>query len=432
MTALAFSAEDIAEVDGEPAPMTLAATLDALHDHLRRFVYFDDEHQPVAVVLYCAATYVVAAAETFPILALMSAVRRCGKDRLQDAIEPVVARPWRVIRPSESVLFRKIDRDKPTLMLNEVDTIWSEKNEHEGLRAVLNAGNRKGTTVARTVAKGKTFDLVDFEIYGAKIIAGIGSLPETVRDRSIVVTMVRKGAGDPIERLRSRDAHALGRPIGDALAGILVDVDDLTLDPAELPDALDDRAQDGWEPLLALAKLAGGHWPSRAWAAAVALSSERDDPDDESLGILLLRDIRTALGDDPRLTTAQLIERLLVIELSPWNDMYGKPITGRKLAKLLRPFGIKPHRDRAGSVYAISQFTDAWSRYLPREAATTVTTATNGAIRSLSVAVPAVVAAPAGWKAGDDQPEDSLDPDIWQRLDEPEPDPPSAWQDVTE
>lgn len=391
--------DDVADLDVPSTdPDTLADALVALEAHLRRYIFFGSPHDAVAVALWCAGTFVYALAETFPLLAFMSPVRRSGKTRGMDTIEPVVSRPWRVIRPSESVLFRKIDRDKPTLMLDEVDTIWSEKNEHEGLRSILNAGNRRGTTVARTVSKGKDFDLVDFEVYCPKVLAGIGTLPETVRDRAIVIGMVRKGAGDKIERLRTREAHALGRPIGDALARILTDVTDLTLHPSELPNELDDRAQDGWEPLLALAKLAGGDWPSRSWAASVALSSDRDDPDDESLGIVLLRDIRTALADDARLTTAQLIERLLQIELAPWGDMFGKSITGRKLSRLLRPFGIKPHRDRVGSVYAASMFMDAWSRYLPPESATSATPATAPPIRSLPVADAADVAAPGGWK----------------------------------
>lgn len=425
MTAPAWTPEELADVDADS--VTLAATLDSLVGHLRRFVYFGHEHDAVAVTLYIAATYAVDAAETFPILYFGSPVRRSGKTRALDVIEPVVARPWRVIRPSESVLFRKIDRDRPTLLLDEIDTIWSEKNEHEGLRSVLNAGNRRGTTVARTVARGKTFDLVDFAIYGPKILAGIGELPETVRDRAIVIAMVRKGAGDPIERLRMRDAHALGRPIGDALAGLLADIDDLTLPSGSLPDELDDRAQDGWEPLLAIARLADGNWPERARAAALALSSGRDDPDDESLGIVLLRDIRTALGDEPRLTTAQLIERLCAIELAPWNDMYGKPITGRKLSRLLRPFGIRPHRDRIGSVYAAGQFADAWLRYLPREAATTATTTV---YPFPTMTVPADVAAPAASKEGDEEPLDRGG--MWPP---PEPadwdDGPTAFEDVT-
>jgi hypothetical protein len=365
----------VAGRDGQEAPVDLAAALADTVAHLRRFVYFTDELQAVAVALWVAHTHAVNAAEQSPILAFMSAVRRSGKSRAMEAIEPIVARPWRAVRPSEAVFFRRIDRDQPAVLLDEVDTIFNAKTEHEGIRACLNSGNRPGTTIPRAVAKGKGFDLVDFRIYCAKALAGIGELPETVRDRTIVIHMTRKAPGDAVERLRARDASRLGRPIGDALARALAGAADLTLPDGDLPDELDDRAQDGWEPLLAIARLAGGTWPQRARAAAVALSSERGDVEDDSLGMVLLRDTRTAFGEDRRLTTSQLIERLCAIELSPWGDFYGKSVSGRRIAKLLRPFGIQPHRERAGTIYARSQFVDGWSRYLPPETAETAGTA---------------------------------------------------------
>jgi hypothetical protein len=69
-------------------------------------------------------------------------VRRSGKTRLLDVLELLVANPWRVITPSEAVVFRKIDADSPTLLLDEVDAIFSPKanGTTEGLRALLNAG----------------------------------------------------------------------------------------------------------------------------------------------------------------------------------------------------------------------------------------------------------------------------------------------------
>ena len=39
-----------------------------------------------------------------------------------------------------------------------------------------------------------------------------------------------------------------------------------------MPKALTNRAADIWEPLLALADLAGGHWPQLARQAAEALT----------------------------------------------------------------------------------------------------------------------------------------------------------------
>ncbi len=58
-----------------------------------------------------------------------------------------------------------------------------------------------------------------------------------------------------------------------------------------MPDVLDDRAEEAWEPLFAIAELAGGHWPERAWQAALELSASRE-AEDEALGTWLLRDVR--------------------------------------------------------------------------------------------------------------------------------------------
>src|SRR3954452_20999443 len=89
------------------------SVLDQLERHLRRFVAFTSEHQPVAIVLWVAHTHAAEAAEQSPILAVVSPVKRAGKTRLLDAIEHVVREPWRVVRPSESVLIRKIERHHP-------------------------------------------------------------------------------------------------------------------------------------------------------------------------------------------------------------------------------------------------------------------------------------------------------------------------------
>ena len=137
-----------------------------------------------------------------------------------------------------------------------------------------------------------------------------------------------------------------------------------------IPDALDDRAADGWEPLLAIADAAGRDWPQRARLAALALSC-RDVRDDDSLGVKLLADIRTVFEERgvDRLSSAELLASLNAIEESPWGDFKGKPLDTRRLARLLRPYGIKPGTIRLADGqtpkgYVAEAFADAWSRYL--------------------------------------------------------------------
>jgi hypothetical protein len=154
--------------------------LDALVSFSRRYVVMSGA-QAIAVAVWTLHTHALDACEQSPYLAITSAEKRSGKTRLLDTLELLVARPWRVVMPSEAVVFRKIDAHKPTLLLDEVDAIFNPKAgaNVEGLRALLNAGNRPGTQVPRCVGQSQT--LTDFSVFCAKAIAGIKDLPETGR-----------------------------------------------------------------------------------------------------------------------------------------------------------------------------------------------------------------------------------------------------------
>ena len=106
-----------------------------------------------------------------------------------------------------------------------------------------------------------------------------------------------------------------------------------------LPSELDDRAQDAGEPLLAIADQAGGDWPDRARRALVELHGGRE-LDDESAGVRLLADIQTAFAERDRIATADLLAALHALDEAPWGDWYGKPLSARKLAEKLRPYGV--------------------------------------------------------------------------------------------
>jgi hypothetical protein len=98
-----------------------ALILDAVLALVRLYVVMTDE-QAAAAALWVAHTHAIPAAEATPYLSVQSAEKRSGKSRLLDVLELVVARPWRVIQPSQAVLFRNIEKDRPTLLLDEVDT----------------------------------------------------------------------------------------------------------------------------------------------------------------------------------------------------------------------------------------------------------------------------------------------------------------------
>jgi hypothetical protein len=357
-------ASDVASV-----PFSGAALLDELTTFLARYVVMS-EAQATASALWIVHTHAFAAADASPYLAVTSPEKRSGKSRLFEVLELLVANPWKVITPTEAVVFRKIAADQPTLLLDETDAIFGNRAEnHEGLRALLNAGNRRGTFVPRCVGTSQT--LVSFTVFCPKAIAGIGELPDTIADRAIPIRLKRKARSEHAERFRRRDAEAEAeRLYMDASAWAEHAVPRLTDARPHLPDELDDRAQDAWEPLLAIADLAGDEWPERARAAALELANGPGG-EEESAGVLLLSDTRRVFDEQgaERLSSAALVAALHEVEESPWAEWFGKPITQTAIAKLLKRYGIQPKKLRFGEEtargYERAWFEEAWERYLP-------------------------------------------------------------------
>ena len=364
----ALGAEPVPDVPDVPVPReqvcTLGSYLAAVRDFTTRYVVFGSEHEPVVIALWVAHAHLVDQSETSPILAITSAEMRSGKTRLLDVLELLVPEPFRVVTPSEAVVYTVLARrPRPTMLLDEADAIFGPRTaeRYEGLRAILNAGNRKGTPVLRVKLEGRRREVDAFDVFGPKAIAAIGDLPPTVTDRSIVIRMKRRAPSETVAKFRQRIAGAQAKHI-------VMDWSTITVDPiADVPDELQDRAADSWEPLLAVADAAGGPWPAMARLAAVALGSDEDAP--ASVGMRLLAEIKMVFGDEDHLTTADLLHRLHDLEDAPWAEWYGAPLSGRGLAKLLGPYRVMPIKRRVRGEqsrgYFRADFVDAWTRYVP-------------------------------------------------------------------
>jgi hypothetical protein len=359
-----------------------ALLLDDVARFVRRFVVVRDVQADTAA-LWAAHTHAFDAADTTPYLALTSATMRSGKSKLLEVLELVVASPLPAANMSDAALFRAIDDEAPTLLLDEADAIFGKRaREREDLRGMLNAGWRRGA-VALRMGGARMTKLERFAVFCPKAFAGIGDyLPDTLADRAIVMRLERRTRDEPLERFRRRDVVPEGEVLRDRLADWLEpQVDELRAARPPLPEVLDDRAQDFWEPLLALGDLAGGDWPERSRLAAVELSTG-EAREDDSLSARLLGDLHTVFSANgaERLRTADLLDELYKIEESPWGDWHGKPLTAHALSRLLRPYRIKTLPvwvdGKTGRGYKLEQFADAFHRVLSVRSVRTVRSGT--------------------------------------------------------
>jgi hypothetical protein len=353
------------------ASESCAALLGEISALLRRFVVMSGAQARV-VALWTVHTHIIGAAEATPYLAVTSAEKRSGKTRLLEVLELLVARPWFTGRTTAAVLPRKIDAESPTLLLDESDAAFGGDKEYaEALRQVLNTGHRRGGRATVCVGQGANISFKDFSTFGTKAIAGIGKLPDTVADRAVPIRLVRRAPGESVDRFRRREVAPQTEQIRHRLAALADVAVELLADARpDLPDELDDRAWDGVEPLLAIAELAGGDWPVTARAACVELYGGRQ-VEDESTGIQLLSDIRQVFGESDRITTAALLDALHDLDESPWGEWFGKPLSARALAKILKPHEIRPRtikiehgERRSAKGFLREQFEPSWTRYL--------------------------------------------------------------------
>jgi 5S rRNA maturation endonuclease (ribonuclease M5) len=381
--------------EAEPARAAIAVSgavlLDAVAEFLLAYVAFPSADAAIAVTLWAAHTHLAAAFESTPRLALLSPEKQCGKSRVLELLDLLCADPETLSDASPAYLYRRIGAGPLTILLDECDAIWrrgkSGKDETaEALRSVINAGHRKSATVGRVEMNGQAAALKRFPVYAPAALAGIGTLPDTIMDRAVVIRMRRRAPDETIRAFRERMTRPEGEQLRDELAKWALDVAQLVGEPwPDMPPGVTDRPADVWEPLLMVADLAGGGWPHMARAACTALvNGARDDT--ATAGVRLLADIRavwsagtdgtsgTLLASDvpdvplvPHIGTQDLLRRLCALDESPWADWYGKPLDDRGLARALKNYDIRSAKVRIGELsvrgYRRDDFREAWRRY---------------------------------------------------------------------
>lgn len=334
----------------EPWPDAVdgASLLDEIREALIRHLSLPDGAAE-AIALWILFTHSFDAAEVSPRLALTSPAPGCGKTTALTLLAHLVRRPLPASNWTAATVFRSIEPDCPTLIIDEADTFLENSTD---LRGILNSGHTPGMAfVMRAV--GEDHLPKRFSTWAPMAMAKIGPFPTTLEERSILILMRKRKSSERVKKVRSAHHKVFNDLARKSARWANDNLDDLhDTDPDSPPD-LSDRAADNWQPLFAIADAAGGHWPKTARDTALLLSTGSGEFVE---AVDLLEQCQKALvaQQGAKISSKSLADKL--------------KRTPRTIASTLRQFGIRPKTIRIGTQtvrgYIQAEFEDAFARYL--------------------------------------------------------------------
>ena len=232
-----------------------------LIEYYTKYIIFSDERIYTLLAVWTLGTYTYSIFRVFPYIALRSATKQCGKSRTLDVMSLICfnADP-RLTSPTEASLFRNIDKNGGTILLDEIEGLKNDKDRLSSVLAVLNTGFEQGGYVSRMERRGNKFVEIKYESYAPKALAGINKLADTLESSAIIIYLKRKRVDEPVQRFSRIRLQREVQPLKDHIyiwalqnAGKLADIYNHTVSSFKGLDPLGDRDRDLWEPLVSIA-----------------------------------------------------------------------------------------------------------------------------------------------------------------------------------
>jgi hypothetical protein len=317
----------------ETAPTT--TLIDRVSQFIKRFVFLKNEAVYRLVALWVTGTHLQDVFEYYGYLFAHSPEPQTGKSRLLEVLDALAYRSSGIlVSPSEAVLFRSACNS--TQLLDEIDAY--QNRDH--VRAVLNAGFRKGAVVARCANEEHSYEVQQFPVYAPRALAGIGLnvLDQTTLDRAFRIEMVRQKSEERREPFRLRRL----RPDLDSLkAEITQWAERHRASIAKRYDAgfpyleqFRDRTIDITEPLAAIVEVAFADDPSYQMVvgdllSATAMTRDESEPSSYDMSIITELAKFAETGNHVVGSAAELAARLTM------------PVDPYQMGRILRRYGFQ-------------------------------------------------------------------------------------------
>jgi len=393
-------AKERAESEGRTR--TALDLLDLFYQLVEYYKWRRGVHEGVPWVesLFCINTYRFDIFDTTPYLSYSSATPGCGKTVSAKRHKAICCRPRMFIEPSPATIFRLVDKERPTLILDEMERLDGYADDTKQIMSVLNGGYESGATVPRCEERDGVIEVKDYHIYCPKILLKIGNFKGTLLDRSISFALSKEyGLQQSFSYLVKEKAAPLVSKLEAYAAQKRAALEEIYKQQRDCENwpFLGAREYEIWLPLLLVAKLISGECAGKEGTEfeekVLAFTKEFtgvkarlsvDDDESAAKIVELLEALSTNLEtlvderesnsqwrerDANRITASALVER--VAKKEAWGAHFAKLKSGEKgrpnsVSSFIRSFRPNsPKHDNDGNHYDVFDLSCRLADHIP-------------------------------------------------------------------
>jgi len=346
--------------DQNPQPKVVP--LDTIEAYLRSYLSFpnDQPFLPLALFVLLEHCWDVCFDEV-PYLLISAATQGSGKTRVLELLLFLAGAAKAILLDGDitrAALYTEIETMARVILIDEAEKLQSPSSP---FRPILNSGYRRGATVLRKIGG----ENAEFSIFCPKVMAQIGDVYSSLRDRCITIEMRRmQEVGQRrefVHQVAKEEGRAIVKELEDTLPEYLDDIRHAYLNYHELyPQSLDflqqGRDKEIWKPLFAICQVIAPERIPELSKSAIDIATFKTRPirrlgdlrgEEEKMRKLeyterLVRDALTVVGAHDRIASVELVRGLREIPTSPWRSYEGAGITEISLASMLKLFGVEP------------------------------------------------------------------------------------------
>jgi hypothetical protein len=352
----------VAGTSTDQNPQRKVVPLDTIEAYLRSYLSFPNDQPFLPLALFVLLEHCWDECfDEVPYLLISAATQGSGKTRVLELLLFLAGAEKAILLDGDitrAALYTEIETMARVILIDEAEKLQSPSSP---FRPILNSGYRREATVLRKIGG----ENAEFSIFCPKVMAQIGDVYSSLRDRCITIEMRRmQEAGQRkefVHQVAKEEGRAIVKELEDTLPEYLDDIRHAYLNYHELyPQSLDflqqGRDKEIWKPLFAICQVIAPERIPELSKSAIDIATFKTRPirrlgdlrgEEEKMRRLeyterLVRDALTVVGAHDRIASVELVRGLREIPTSPWRSYEGAGITEISLAAMLSLFGVEP------------------------------------------------------------------------------------------